>query len=252
MALYNDVTVPVPKTATDEHFKRLPPFVAHEKNEGRKRWHWRFDTPERYQEYMKNYYRLATEVDSVCGKVIEELRKQGALDNTLVIFTTDNGYFHAEHGLADKWYPHQESIRVPLIVRDPRMDAGKRGATDESLTLNADLAPTILSAAGLAAPKTMQGRDFSPLYLAGGSQPAWRTEYFYEHAVVKAKDVIPASEALVRKDWKYMFWPDFGVEQLFHLEADPGEETDLAPNPAHAEKLAEMRAQFAKLKKEAL
>ena len=252
MALYQDVTVPVPKTATDEHFKRLPPFVAHEKNEGRKRWHWRFDTPERYQEYMKNYYRLATEVDSVCGKVIEELRKQGALDNTLVIFTTDNGYFHAEHGLADKWYPHQESIRVPLIVRDPRMQVGKRGSTDENLTLNADLAPTILSAAGLATPKTMQGRDFSPLYLAGGSQPAWRTEYFYEHAVVKAKDVIPASEALVRKDWKYMFWPDFGVEQLFHLEADPGEETDLAPNPAHAAKLAEMRAQFAKLKKEAL
>ena len=212
------------------------------------RWHWRFDTPERYQEYMKNYYRLATEVDAVCGKLLAELKAQGQLDNTLVIFTTDNGYFHAEHGLADKWYPHQESIRVPLIVRDPRMSAARLGTTDDSFTLNVDLAPTILSAAGLKAPENMQGRDFAPLYLTDTAKAAWRTEYFYEHAVVKAKDVIPASEALVRKDWKYMFWPDFGTEQLFHLATDPQEETDLAANPAHAAKLTEMRTQFAVLK----
>ena len=127
MTLYQDVTIPVPKTATDESFRRLPPFIANEKNEGRVRWHWRFDTPEKYQTMMKNYYRLATEVDATCGRVLAELKKQGVLDNTLVIFTGDNGYFHAEHGLADKWYPHQESIRVPLIVRDPRMAAAKRG-----------------------------------------------------------------------------------------------------------------------------
>jgi arylsulfatase A-like enzyme len=251
MSLYTDVTIPVPKTSSDEHFRRLPPFLATEKNEGRVRWHWRFDTPERYQEYMKNYYRLATEVDAVCGKLLAELKAQGQLDNTLVIFTTDNGYFHAEHGLADKWYPHQESIRVPLIVRDPRMPAGKHGTTDDSFTLNVDLAPTILSAVGLKAPATMQGRDFAPLYLTEAAKTSWRSEYFYEHAVVKAKDVIPASEALVRKDWKYMFWPDFGTEQLFDLAADPLEESDLASHPAHAAKLAEMRAQFAVLKEAA-
>jgi arylsulfatase A-like enzyme len=93
----------------------------------------------------------------------------------------------------------------------------------------------------------MQGRDFSPLYLAA-ERPAWRTEFFYEHAVVKAKDVIPASEALVRKDWKYMRWPDFDYEQLFDLLADPGEETDLAREPAQAAKLAELRGRFAELK----
>jgi arylsulfatase len=196
---------------------------------------------------MKNYYRLATEVDAACGKVLAELEKQGVLENTLVIFTTDNGYFHAEHGLADKWYPHQESIRVPLIVRDPRMAKAKRGGTSDDFTLNADLAPTILAATGIEAPERMQGRDFSPLYLAA-QKPAWRTEFFYEHAVVKAKDVIPASEALVRKDWKYMLWPDFDYEQLFDLRADPLEEKDLARDPAHAAKLAEMRARFAELK----
>lgn len=247
MALYRDVTIPVPKTATDEAFRKLPPFIANEKNEGRVRWHWRFDTPEKFQEYMKNYYRLASEVDAVCGRVLAELKKQGQLENTLVIFTTDNGYFHAEHGLADKWYPHQESIRVPLIVHDPRMPAAKRGGTNDDFTLNVDLAPTILGAAGIAAPSGMQGRDFSPLYLAA-QKPAWRTEFFYEHAVVKAKDVIPASQALVRKDWKYMLWPDFETEQLFHLSADPREENDLVRDPAQAKQLAEMRSRFGELK----
>jgi arylsulfatase A-like enzyme len=247
MALYRDATIPFAKTASEEALRKLPPFIAAEKNESRVRWHWRFDEPAKAQEMMKNYYRLATEVDTVCGKVLAELKKQGVLDNTLVIFTCDNGYFHAEHGLADKWYPHEESIRVPLIVRDPRMAATKRGTTNDDFTLNVDLAPTILAATGIAAPATMQGRDFSPLYLAA-QKPAWRTEFFYEHAIVKAKDVIPASQALVRKDWKYMLWPDFETEQLFHLAADPLEENDLAKDPAHAKQLAGMRARFAELK----
>jgi arylsulfatase A-like enzyme len=247
MALYQDVTIPLAKTATDEAFRKMPPFIANEKNESRVRWHWRFDTPEKYQAMMKNYYRLATEVDTVCGRVLAELKKQGLLENTLVIFTTDNGYFHAEHGLADKWYPHQESIRVPLIVLDPRMAAAKRGRTNDDFTLNVDLAPTILAAAGIAAPQGMQGRDFSPLYLAA-QKPAWRTEFFYEHAIIRNKDFIPASQALVRKDWKYMLWPDFETEQLFHLSADPLEENDLARDPAQARQLTEMRTRFAELK----
>ncbi len=165
MNLYSEVTIPVPSNATDASFRRLPPFLANEQNEGRVRWHWRFDTPEKYQSMMKNYYRLATEVDTTCGRVLAELRRQGVLDRTLVIFTGDNGYFHAEHGLADKWYPHQESIRVPLIVRDPRLPAARRGQVRGEFTLNVDLAPTLLAAAGLPAPSGMQGHNLAPLYL---------------------------------------------------------------------------------------
>jgi arylsulfatase len=247
MALYQDVTVPVPKTATDEHFRRLPPFIANAKNEGRNRWTWRFDTPERYQEYMKNYYRLATEADAVCGRVLAELRAQGVLDRTLVIFTTDNGYFHAEHGLADKWYPYQESIRVPLIIRDPRLPAAKRGTTNDAFTLSVDLAPTILAATGITAPARMQGRDIAPLYLAA-QPPKWRDEFFYEHATVRSIDFIPSSEALVRKDVKYIYWPDFKHEELFDLRADPLEEKNLAADPARAAQLASLRTRFAELK----
>ncbi len=250
MRLYEDVTVPVASNVIDESFHRLPPFIANEKNEGRNRWHWRFDTPEKYQTMMKNYYRLATEVDSTCGRVLAELREQGELDNTLVIFTTDNGYYHAEHGLADKWYPNQESIRVPLIIRDPRMVKAIHGTTNDEFTLNVDLAPTILNAAGIHAPSMMQGRDVSPLYLAE-NPPAWRSEFFYEHATIRDINFIPSSEALVRKDWKYFYWPDFQREQLFDLKADPTEENDLVADPAHAARLAEMRSRFAELKAEA-
>jgi arylsulfatase A-like enzyme len=247
MELYKDTVIPVPPTAADTFFKRLPPFIANEENEGRRRWHWRFDTPEKYQTMMKNYYRLATEVDTTCGRVLAELRRQGALENTLVIFTGDNGYFHAEHGLADKWYPYEESIRTPLIVRDPRLPAARRGRTDDAFTLNVDLAPTFLAAAGVAAPPRMQGRDLAPLYLAA-RPPAWRTEFFYEHATINNITFIPSSQALVRKDAKYLFWPDFNFEELFDLKADPAETHNLVADPAYAATLAVMRESFAVLK----
>jgi arylsulfatase A-like enzyme len=247
MSLYQDVTVPVPVNATEESFRRLPGFIANERNEGRVRWHWRFDTPEKFQTMMKNYYRLATEVDTTCSRVLAELHRQGVLENTLIIFTGDNGYFHAEHGLADKWYPHQESIRVPLIVCDPRMPKQFHGQTNDALALNVDLAPTILGAAGIAPPARMQGRDLAPLYLAK-EPPAWRTEFFYEHPTIRSTHFIPSSEALVRKDWKYLYWPDFKREQLFDLQSDPREENDLVNDSAQAGRLAEMRARFAELK----
>lgn len=246
-SLYKDAVIPVPKTAGDDYFQKLPPFIANEKNEGRRRWHWRFDTPEKYQEYMKAYYRLATEVDTTCGRVLAELKQQGVLDQTLVIFTTDNGYFHAEHGLADKWYPYQESIRVPLIVRDPRQPADARGTTNDEFVLNVDLAPTILAATGIAAPSTMQGRNFSPLYLAS-EKPEWRDEFFYEHATIRSIDFIPSSQALVRKDVKYIYWSDFKHEELFDLSSDPHEEHNLAGDPAQAGRLAELRQRFAELR----
>ncbi len=250
MSLYQDVHVPVPVNATDESFHRLPAFIANEANESRVRWHWRFDTPEKFQTMMKNYYRLATEVDSACQRVLDELKTQGLLEDTLVIFTGDNGYYHAEHGLADKWYPHEESIRVPLIIRDPRMAAARRGQTSDAFALNVDLAPTILAATGIAAPARMQGQDLAPLYLAQ-ENPAWRTEFFYEHATIKNINFIPSSQALVRHDWKYFYWPDFKREQLFDLRTDPHEENDRANDPAQAERLAEMRKRFAELKQAA-
>jgi len=251
MDLYKDIDIPVPVNATDESWENLPDFFD-AKNEGRVRYHWRFDEPEKYQRMMKNYYRMASEVDTTCGVILKKLEEQGVLDNTLVIFTTDNGYYHGEHGLADKWYPHEESIRVPLVIVDPRMNKDEVGTTDDNFTLSVDLAPTILAAAGIDAPERMQGRDIADLYTDHSPTETfynWRTEFFYEHPTFANVDRIPASEALVRKDFKYMYWPVADVEQLFDLKNDPHEENDLAGDPKYADKLAEMRKWF-KIRKE--
>jgi arylsulfatase A-like enzyme len=264
LALYANDTVPMPLTATQESRNKLPPFIT-EENEGRKRWRMRFDTPGKYQDMMKNMYRMATEVDSTCGAVIRLLQKQGELDNTLIIFTTDNGNFHGEHGLADKWYPHQESIKVPLIIKDPRMPKSKIGSVNNEFTLNIDLAPTILGAAGIEALPSMMGRDISVLYRDEMTLPEhnaehkanwplsklpWRTEFFYEHPIISSSESIPASEALVRKEWKYFYWPDFSQEQLFDMKNDPIEDNDLSSSTKkeHMDRLEEMRKRFLELK----
>ena len=129
----------------------------------------------------------------------------------------------------NKWYPYQESIRVPLIIKDPRMPIEKRGTLDDSFTLNVDLAPTILGAAGLDRPKEMQGRDIGDLYLEKLKPiEPWRHEYFYEFSDINPK--IPSSIALVRKKWKYVSWPKQKHEQLFNLEEDPFEFHNFAKN----------------------
>ena len=109
------------------------------------------------------------------------------------------------------------------------------------------LAPTILAAAKIESPETMQGRDISALY-ASVEKPEWRSEFFYEHPMLRNNDFIPASEALVQKDWKYFYRPAIQREQLFNLNNDPIEENDLASDPAYVDQLNEMRSKFAELK----
>jgi len=227
MHLYEEVEIPTKESVSEDSWNRLPYFFT-ERNEGRIRWRWRFDTAEKYQQIMKNYYRMATEVDSVVGNVIQELKDQGVYDNTLIIFTTDNGFYHGEHGLADKWYPHQESIRVPLVILDPRMDQSKKGKPNNDFTLNIDLAPTMLYAAGITPPERMQGSDISQLYTTP-NQTEWRDEFYYEHPTMGGQEWwIPTSEALVRKNYKYIYWAHYKMEQLFDLVNDPLEEIDFA------------------------
>ena len=237
---YDGVKVPPSLLSGPKHFESLPPFLSAEANEGRVRYRWRFDTPERYQEYMIRYYRLITEVDAAVGRLVQELEAQGVYENTLIAFIGDNGYFHGDRGLADKWYPYEQALRVPLIVRDPRVPARRRGATRDQIVLNIDLAPTLIAAAGLAVPPAVQGRDISPLYLQD-PPPQWRDEFFYEHPTITTRDRIPASQGVIRRDWKYVRWPEFEYEQLFDLKDDSEEIRNLAGQPAQAADLARMR-----------
>jgi arylsulfatase len=223
--MYENDPVLVPKTMTEEHWKALPPFFD-ESNIGRGRFKLRYNTSERYQDMMKKAYRMATEVDTACGNILALLKEQGVDKDTLVIFTTDNGNFHGQHGLAEKWYAYEESLRVPLIIKDPRIPAEMIGAKIDEFTLNIDLAPTILSAASVEPPKVMQGRDMAPLYLNyPTSAKWWRKEFLYEFWDDNAN--IPNSVALVRKGFKYIYWTDHNYTELFDLDVDPLEEHNI-------------------------
>lgn len=243
---YQGKTVPVPKLASDKALANLPYFLSDEKNEGRVRWRKRFDTPEKFQEYMTNYYRLCTEVDEVIGRLIQELKSQGIYDNTVIVFTGDNGYFHADRGLADKWYPYEESLRIPLIIRDPKTKPALRGTTSEAFVLNIDIPATLLDLAGLPVPKVMQGESIAP-WLTEQPPSNWRSEFYYQHPVIIAKDRIPQSEAVVRRDWKYSYWPDFDYEELYDLKADPLEQNNLANDNAASAKKKQLQAKLAEL-----
>ena len=239
-ASYEGARVPPSPLGNPKFLTALPPFLSSESNEGRVRYHWRFDTPESYQAYMIRYYRLITEVDAAVGRLIDELKAQKVYDNTLMVFIGDNGYFHADRGLADKWYPYEQALRVPLIVRDPRLSERQRGTKKDQVTLNIDVAPTVLSAVGVDVPEVMQGRDLGPLYLSRSS-PAWRNEFFYEHPTITSRDRIPSSQGVIRQDWKYIYWPEFQYEQLFDLKKDPQEFRNLAAEGSQADRLTAMR-----------
>ena len=198
---------------------------------------------------MIRYYRLITEVDEAVGRLVDELKAQGVYENTLIAFIGDNGYFHGDRGLADKWYPYEQALRVPLIVRDPRVQSGRRGTTRDQLALNIDLGPTIVAAAGLSVPDGMQGQDLSPLYLAA-KVPVWRDEFFYEHSTITSRDRIPASQGVIRRDWKYVYWPEFDYEQLFNLKKDAQEIQNVADD-AHAGQRAKMRQKLEEWRRQA-
>ncbi|HUX94576.1 MAG TPA: sulfatase [Bacteroidales bacterium] len=242
-AFYKNDTIPVPETSSDVFFMSLPYFLSTEVNEGRIRWHWRFDSSEKYQRYMKAYYRMLTELDAATGKIINELKEQGVYENTLIIFMGDNGYFHSEHGLADKWYPYEESVRVPLIVHDPRLGKTKRNGLNEEFVLNIDIAPLIISATGIDVPETMQGEDFSKLYLLDKKYD-WREDFYYEHPFVTNESRIPSSEAIITHDSKYIMWPYYKYEEYFDLSNDRKETTNLMNNPAYSLDIKKMKTRL--------
>ncbi len=243
-AAYDGVTMPPPLRGDAAYLEALPSFIRQPSNEGRIRFNWRFDTPARYQDYLTRYYRMITEVDQVVGRLLDELDTQGVADDTLVLFIGDNGYFQADRGLADKWYPYEESIRVPLIVRDPRLPASRRGRVPTVTALNIDVAPTIVAAARRPIPSVMQGVDLAGLYQDDTPDPV-RDEFFYEHPTITSRDRIPSSLAVVRRDWKYTSWPEFEYEQLFNLTTDPGELVNLAADPAQTGRRQDFRNRLA-------
>lgn len=237
---YADVTIPRPPSFTQEAFDALPDFLRSSLNASRSQG-WRQD-PEQYQEWMRTTYRLVARADMAVGQIMAALRDGGHDGNTVVIFTSDNGALLGAHGLGGKWLMYEESIRVPLIVRDPRLPPSQRGRRCTEMALSIDLAPTVLGLAGLPAPAAMQGRDLGPL--VRGEPVRWREDWYYEHTYADPpQHPIPRSEGVRSTRWKYTRYTDVTpvYEQLFDLAEDPREMHNLAGDPAHAAMLTTLR-----------
>lgn len=232
--LLQNTTMPGPELGADEYFEAQPKFVRDGFN--RTRWYWRYDTPEKYQHSVKGYYRMISGIDREIAKIREQLKKKGLDKNTVIILMGDNGYFLGERQLAGKWLLYDNSVRVPLIVYDPRL---KKQSDSEALALNVDVPSTILDFAGIDAPKTWQGKSLVPL-VSGKTKSIARDTAFIEH--IWEFENIPPSEGVRTKDWKYFrYVNDQSVEELYYLKDDPKEINNLAKDAKYAEKLSAFR-----------
>jgi len=233
--LYNDITIPRGKLHDPEWFENLPWFLQDSIYMGVNRYKWRFDSPEKYQAMVKGYYQLITTIDDNIGRLREFLDQQGIAENTVIIFLGDNGYFLGERGLAGKWLMYENSIRVPLIIYDPKSSH----QNVDQLALNIDIAPTILDYVNIPIPGVMQGKSLKPLVT--GSVDSWRTSFMCEH--LYETPYIPKSEGIRTTDWKYFRYIDHPeTEELYYLRTDPEEVNNLVKIPAHLTKLNELRS----------
>ncbi len=244
--IYADAQIPPPATFTKEHYQQLPDFIQNSLagSGGLER----LQDPEKLLRQVRTTYRLITRADLALGRLRDALRESGFDKNTVVIYTSDHGSFLGAHGLTGKWLMHEESIRVPFIIYDPRpalpeAALPETGRRRDEMVLTIDLAPTMLELAGVDIPPTMQGRSLVPL-IKGQSVDNWRSDWYYEHTYANPpQHAIPKSAGVRTADWKYVRYTDFQppVEQLFHISQDPREEHDLAKDSQHTQQLAELR-----------
>ncbi|MBI4874030.1 MAG: sulfatase [Acidobacteria bacterium] len=193
---------------------------------------------------IRNQLRGLLAVDESIGEVFKALEETGQLDNTLLIFTSDNGYFWGEHGLGDKRWSYEESIRIPMVMRFPKLI--RAGTKIEHDALNVDIAPTALELAGVAAPKNLHGRSLVPAM--SGKARKWRksflSEYFEETGFQRA----PSWQCVRTERWKYTHYTDLqGMDELYDIQADPFEMHNAIRESAARGTVTQMQAELQRL-----
>ena len=231
----NAMRAPLGKPALERRIGELPPLGA---------------ATGTSDEAILGRQRSLMAIEEGVGEIFSALKETGQLDNTLIVFTSDNGYFYGEHGLSvERRLAYEESIRMPLLVRYPRMI--KAGTAPDEIALNIDLAPTLLSLAGASAPGDMQGRSLAPLLK--GEKVKWRDSFLIEYY---SDRVFPRMERMGYKAarngrWKYIHYLELeGVDELYDLKTDPYEMKNLINHPGAKKALGEMKQEMERLLKE--
>ena len=200
------------------------------------------------QALVKNYYRVLLGVDENVGRVLDFLDQNDLAENTIVVYTSDNGFFLGEYGFYDKRLMYEPSIRVPMLVRWPRRIAAGQ-VDDGNMVLNVDVAPTLLELAGAAAPDWMHGRSWKPLL--DGEPAEWREDFLYEFFEYPAVHCVRKHRGVRGKRWKLIhFWEMPDEWALYDLENDPDELVNLVNRPEHAERVERLRARLLELRAE--
>ncbi|WP_282123104.1 sulfatase-like hydrolase/transferase [Algibacter mikhailovii] len=229
--------------------------------------------PEQYQRLVRRFATQGFSVDDQVGQLIAMLKEKDLLDNTIIIYTSDNGRFQGTHGLFDKCLLYDEAVRAPLIIYDGRMPESKRKRREEALISSVDMAPTIVSMAGLKPPKSMQGYDITGVLNQTQDMSQWRDIVFMEDLFLvdmfKARDNPNADDmnkklitenksyrarGVRTKQWKYFVYYEHTpkIEELYDVVNDPLEQKNLVNNPEYYDVLTELRNKTEELYQNAL
>jgi arylsulfatase A-like enzyme len=203
----------------------------------------------RYQRYMHDYLGCIKAVDESVGRVLKYLDDKGLTENTIVIYSADQGFFLGEHGWFDKRWIFEESLRAPLLVRWPGVT--KPGSTTRDIVSNLDFAETFLDAAGLPVPKEMQGRSLRPV-LASQTPADWRKAFYYQYYEYPQPHHVRPHYGVITDRYKLVQFYGTGEDytELFDMKEDPRELKSVFGQPAYAGTEKELQAELARLRKE--
>lgn len=194
----------------------------------------------KYQQYMRDYLATVLAVDENIGRLLNYLEEIGELDNTIIVYTSDQGFFLGEHGWFDKRFMYEECQRMPLVIRYP--DAIKAGSTTSAISMNVDFAPTFLDFAGADIPADIQGTSLKPVLENAGKVPThWRKAAYYHYYEYPAEHSVKRHYGIRTADFKLIhFYNDIDEWEMYDLKADPKEMNNIFGKPDYAAKQQEL------------
>ena len=202
----------------------------------------------KYQRYLKDYLRCIASVDDNVGRLLDYLDETGLAENTIVVYTSDQGFYLGEHGWFDKRFMYEESLRMPFLVRYPK--AIRPGTVNDNIVVNIDFAPTFLDYAGVKVPSDMQGESLRPL-LEGGNAPSWRKAMYYHYYEYPGAHNVKRHYGIRTERYKLIhFYYDIDAWELYDLKNDPHELNNLYNNPTYAGIIRDLKAQLESLRKQ--
>ena len=243
----NDLKLVAPKNLTPEQ-KKLWDAAYEPKNEAFRRANLKGKDLVRwkYQRYIKDYLRCIASVDDNVGRVLDYLDESGLAENTVVMYTGDQGFYLGDHGWFDKRFMYEESLRMPFLVRYPKEI--KSGSVNNDIVLNLDFAPTFLDFAGVAKPADMQGHSIR-LLLQNKTLKDWRKSMYYHYYEYPAVHSVKRHYGVRTKRYKLIhFYNDIDEWELYDLEKDPKELNNVYNNPAYSDEVKKLKAELKRLR----